>query len=206
MYKPLSCSLVPFLHHLAIHSKFLQIIYINSTERRNQYHACRSSSINYQSMADHGTSIPWPTEPWEAAKARFLEGLPEDQKTILENSSLEDLFYQAGAGAKGYEADSKLWSMQRKLAPFIDAVEDYSKAMDVFANSSTILCPLWGSVRILLHVSHIDLIPSALIFLLISRLDCSAFWAVLLPASGYVRSYWRQPPPLPGVSAAFFRA
>jgi hypothetical protein len=108
-------------------------------------------------MAQLRTNIPWPTDPWVAAKARFLEGLPDDQKTTLENTSLEDLFYRASAGKKNYEVNSKLLSIQRKLAPFIDAVEDYSKAMDVFANSSAILCPLWGSVRVVLHVCHAEL-------------------------------------------------
>lgn len=126
-------------------------------------------------MAQIHTNIPWPTEPWAAAKARFLEGLPDDQQSLLEKTSLEDLFYQASVGRKGYEADSKLWSMQRKLGPFIDAIEDYSKAMDVFSNSSTILCPLWGSVRIVLHVGRESLQPDPL---LICRVDCERLWTV----------------------------
>jgi hypothetical protein len=109
-------------------------------------------------MAELRTSVPWPTDPWITAKTRFLEGLPDDQKNVLEQTSLEDLFYHASAERKGYEANSKLWSLQRRLAPFLDAVQDYSKAMDVFANSSEILCPLWGSVRIVLHVGPLCLI------------------------------------------------
>jgi hypothetical protein len=38
------------------------------------------------------------------------------------------------------------------LKRFVAGVEIYGKALDVFANSSEFLCPVWGGVRIVLSV------------------------------------------------------
>lgn len=86
-----------------------------------------------------------------------------------------------------------------EVGAFHDAVEDYSKAMDVFANSSAILCPLWGSVRILLHVSH-ELICWCLLLIPLFRLPmvlddtltsfriCSLILEIIFPVFGCLSS------------------
>lgn len=44
--------------------------------------------------------------------------------------------------------------MQERITSFVDGIEDYGKALDVFANtSSLIMCPLWGSIRVVIQVS-----------------------------------------------------
>lgn len=43
------------------------------------------------------------------------------------------------------------------MQPLISAVDDYSKAMDTFANTSSFyLAPIWGSIRVILvmAISH----------------------------------------------------
>ena len=104
-------------------------------------------------MAELRTTLRIPTEPWEAAKRQFLEELGEEDKAIFENATLENIFYKASAAQKVHAKHSKLWAMQEKIQPLLEGIEDYGKALDLFANaSSALLCPLWGSVRVVLHV------------------------------------------------------
>jgi len=45
----------------------------------------------------------------------------------------------------------------------VDTIEDFSKAMDVFANTAPLfLGPIWGSVRVVLQVSdtHVNIVES----------------------------------------------
>jgi hypothetical protein len=94
-----------------------------------------------------------PTDAWARARDRYLEDLTEDEKNIFINASLENLFYSASAAQKVHQAKSTTRHLATKLQPFVDAIEQYGRALDVYASmSSLILCPLWGSVRVLLHV------------------------------------------------------
>jgi hypothetical protein len=97
------------------------------------------------------------TEPWEVAKARFLDGLTTEDQAIFQSASLENLFYQSSGTFEEYKVDSTLWKAQIKLQPLLDAFEEYGKALDVYANtSSLIMGPLWGSLRVVLLVSNIS--------------------------------------------------
>jgi hypothetical protein len=105
-------------------------------------------------MALVKTNIPVSTRPWDTAKTRFLEGLSESEQSMFGSATLENLFYQSSGTFERYKVDSKLWKFQVKIQPLLDAVEEYGTAMDVYANaSSMILCPLWGSLRVVIHVS-----------------------------------------------------
>lgn len=46
-------------------------------------------------MSDIRTSIAIPTEPWERAKCRFLEGLNDEERKNFQSATLETIFYQA---------------------------------------------------------------------------------------------------------------
>lgn len=92
-------------------------------------------------------------DPWLLARDRYLEDLSDDEKALFENATIENIFYSASAAQKRHEADSKTRLAARKLKPFVAALEQYGKALDIYANaSSTIMCPLWGSIRVLLQV------------------------------------------------------
>ena len=42
----------------------------------------------------------------------------------------------------------------RKLQPIVRAIEHYAQAVDVYSNAYPIvLSPLWGSIRVVLHVN-----------------------------------------------------
>lgn len=101
-------------------------------------------------------------DPWVLCRDRYLEDLSEDEKALYENATIENIFYGASAAQKRHEADSKTRLAARKLKPLVAALDQYGKALDVYSNASpTIMCPLWGSVRVVLQVS-----PPSLIVLL----------------------------------------
>ena len=94
---------------------------------------------------------------WVRARGRYIEDLTDEEKRLFAKGSkatLEATLYDASAAEKSHRASSggrKFTS--RILLPLIDAIEQYGEALDVYANaSSTILCPLWGSVRVVMHV------------------------------------------------------
>ena len=89
------------------------------------------------------TELPFPTRPWEAARARFLEGLSDEEKQTFKDASPENIFYNASAAYRRHASGSRSWVMQQKVTSLIEAISDYGKALDVYANaSSLILCPL----------------------------------------------------------------
>ncbi|KAF1953763.1 hypothetical protein CC80DRAFT_419155 [Byssothecium circinans] len=105
-------------------------------------------------MANIQTSLSIPTQPWEAAKARFLEGLTTEEASRFTSATLENLFYDASSAQKKHTGGSRSWIMQERLASLADGLEDYGKALDVYSNaSSLILCPIWGSLRVVLHIA-----------------------------------------------------
>lgn len=90
---------------------------------------------------------------WQIARARFVDGLPDDEQTLFDNAAPENLFYSSSAAFKQYDANSRLQAVRNKVQPMVDSIAAYGKAMDVFANMSPmVLGPLWGSLRVVLHV------------------------------------------------------
>lgn len=56
------------------------------------------------------------------------------------------------------EAHAKRAKAERSLrrSNHFSAIDQYGKALDVISNTSSgILCPLWGSLRLLLHVCNL---------------------------------------------------
>ena len=97
-----------------------------------------------------------PVRPWQIAKSCFLDGLSTEERNLFNSASLENLFYQSSGTFERYKIDSKLWRAQIKLQPLLDAFEEYGKALDVFANmSSLVMVPIWGCVRVMLQVSTV---------------------------------------------------
>lgn len=99
------------------------------------------------------TSLPIPTQPWEAAKKKFLEGLSPEQAKQFHNATIENLFYSASAAQKKHAQGSKSWMMQERLTSLVDGIDDYGKALDVYSNAAaTVMGSIWGSIRVVLHV------------------------------------------------------
>ena len=94
------------------------------------------------------------TDAWTRARDCFVEDLSDDeQATFLSTASLEEIFYSASAAQKLHQDKSKSRALISKLDPLVRAIQQYEKALDVYANaSSMIMCPLWGSMRVLIKV------------------------------------------------------
>lgn len=91
-----------------------------------------------------------------------MEDLTEEDKVLYnqivkmaESKTLEENFYSASVAQKVFKDGSKLWKLQDKFKPFAEALQQFGTSMDVFANaSSSILCPIWGCVRVVLHLAE----------------------------------------------------
>ncbi len=95
-------------------------------------------------------------DPWLLARSRYMVDLDEEEQKIFTTASLENLFYSANMAQKDYEDQSKAWAISRKLEPLVSAIDQYGQALNVYSNTfSLAMAPLWGSIRVLLHVeSH----------------------------------------------------
>ena len=92
---------------------------------------------------------------WILARDRYIEDLTEDEKRIYSTATLENLYYDASAAEKTHRATSSSRAFVSKLQPLCAAIEQYGEAIDTIANASAIiLCPLWGSVRVVLHLAR----------------------------------------------------
>lgn len=71
-------------------------------------------------------------------------------------ASPESLLEDASAAEKSHRTKSTTRSVMEKLQPIVAAIEQYGQAIDVYSNTySLALGPIWGSIKILLHVSFL---------------------------------------------------
>ena len=87
------------------------------------------------------------------ARARFLEDLDESERREFADANLVNIFYGASVAQKVHEADSKTRYLAAKLDVLLSGINEWGKALDVYTNAAAmILAPLWGSVRVVIHV------------------------------------------------------
>lgn len=99
--------------------------------------------------------LPVSSKPWERAQQRFLEGLSDHEKTLFHHATPENLFYAADVAQRKHGEASTFRKIQRRLDPLKSSLQSYGQALDVYANASaTFLCPIWGSIRLLLAWSQ----------------------------------------------------
>ena len=102
-------------------------------------------------------SLPRPlpsVDAWTRARDRYTEDLSGQERDLYNKATIDNIFYDASAAEKTHRANSstRRFATQR-LGPLLDAIAEYGKAIDVYANTSPlVLCPLWGSIRVVLHV------------------------------------------------------
>ena len=93
-------------------------------------------------------------DAWARVKARYTEDLSEEEKHLFYQATPESLLYDASAAEKTHREESTSRSVMEKLQPMIATIEEYGKAMDIYSNIYPLaLSPLWGSIRIVLHVN-----------------------------------------------------
>ena len=100
-------------------------------------------------------------DAWSRARNRYIQDLTHEEKQMYLQATPETIFYDASAAQKIHEASCTGRGLMHKLQPFVAAIEQYGKALDVYTNAYPLaLSPLWGSIRVLLKV-----LPSSTAFL-----------------------------------------
>ena len=103
-------------------------------------------------MSGHPASAQ---DAWALARTRFCEDLSEEEALKYQHGTLESIYYDASVAEKTHQGQSRSRELAKKIEPFTAAVEQYGQAMDVFSNAASLfICPLWGAMRVCLHVSH----------------------------------------------------
>ncbi|KAL8818330.1 MAG: hypothetical protein Q9223_003017 [Gallowayella weberi] len=101
-----------------------------------------------------GSVIPH-KDAWTRARDRFVEDLSAEERVLYKDASPETILYAASAAEKNHRSSSTSVMMANKLKPLIAAIEQYDKALDVYANAyPLVLSPLWGSIRVVLHLAR----------------------------------------------------
>lgn len=92
-------------------------------------------------------------DPWEYARAMYMKDLSTEEQKLFETSTLENLLDSTVVAQGEHEEKSRLRHISKKLEPFCSAIDQYSQALDVYTNIYSIaIAPIWGSIRVLLHV------------------------------------------------------
>jgi hypothetical protein len=100
-------------------------------------------------------SVTDPKEQCQEVAKLFFDSLTADEQhlytaTTQSSQLLDDVKALEQEDAK----KGKVRRLSSKIEPFIAGVEGYASAMDAISNAqSAFLSPIWGSVRIVIHVS-----------------------------------------------------
>ena len=93
-------------------------------------------------------------DAWTRARERFTEDLSLEEKELYSKATANSVFYGASAAEKTHKANSSSRRFAtEKLRPLVGAIVEYGKALDIYSNAyPLVLSPLWGSIRVVLHV------------------------------------------------------
>jgi len=93
------------------------------------------------------------SDPWSLAQARYMVDLKDEEKVLFRNASVETLFLSTSAAQAHHEQNSKSRALSAKLEPLISAISQFGSALDVYSSIYPLaMGPIWGSIRIVLHV------------------------------------------------------
>jgi len=92
-------------------------------------------------------------DPWKDAVQQFSKNLSPEDRLYLTTTNSEDLINDIVKFEESHKQSSKSRRISAKVQPLVSAIADYGKALDVISNSSSVLPPLWGSLRVLILVS-----------------------------------------------------
>lgn len=100
-----------------------------------------------------GSPVP-ASDAWIRARDRYVEDLSEEEQQRYFKASPESLLEDASTAEKSHGTTSTSRRVMEKLQPLVSAVEQYGEAVDVYSSTySLALGPIWGSIKVLLHVS-----------------------------------------------------
>lgn len=94
-----------------------------------------------------------PIDPWKAAHAAYMKDLNAEEQALFATATLDNLLASTNTAQKQHQDESKSRYVFNKLQPLVDAIDQFGRALDVYASTySLAMAPLWGSIRVLLHV------------------------------------------------------
>ncbi|CAD6575359.1 MAG: hypothetical protein ASARMPREDX12_007236 [Alectoria sarmentosa] len=95
------------------------------------------------------------SDAWIRARDRYVEDLNEEEQQRYFKASPESLLDDASAAEKSHGTKSSSRRIMEQLQPFVAAIEQYGEALDVYSSTySLALGPIWGSVKVLLHIAR----------------------------------------------------
>lgn len=95
------------------------------------------------------------SDAWISARDRYVKDLSEEEQQMYFKASPESLLDDAIAAERSQGTNSAIRKVMEKLQPFVAAIVQYGEAIDVYSSTySLALGPIWGSVKVLLHVGN----------------------------------------------------
>ena len=91
-------------------------------------------------------------EPFERALAKFKMGLKKRDQDKFKNTTLADVKRKIGEIQRQQHASRRLTALNR-LQPFLEAMQQFGKAIAIFANTNEIIAYVWGPLKLLLEIS-----------------------------------------------------
>lgn len=91
-------------------------------------------------------------DPWQSAVQSFKSTLNEKETELFVKATAGEILKEVVELEENQRKLSKLRRWSIRIKPILDAIDDYGRAFDVLANASSVLPPLWGSLRLLLVV------------------------------------------------------
>jgi hypothetical protein len=87
------------------------------------------------------------TGPWQVARSRYLAKLDDEERTVFNEATIENLYYDTSNTDKADKVNSKTRKITNAIQPLVHRIEEYGKAMDAYANiAPNFLAPIWGSL------------------------------------------------------------
>ncbi|KAL8695828.1 MAG: hypothetical protein Q9224_003129, partial [Gallowayella concinna] len=85
----------------------------------------------------------------------FFETLSPNEKELYKATTIaEQLLEEVKTAEKAHKDKSISRKVSQSLKTFTRGIDQYGAALDVISNaSSTFLCPIWGSMRVILHLA-----------------------------------------------------
>ncbi|KAL8665977.1 MAG: hypothetical protein Q9168_007587 [Polycauliona sp. 1 TL-2023] len=85
----------------------------------------------------------------------FFETLSPTEKELFKATTIAELLLdEVKAAEKIHKDKSVSRKVSQALKPLVRGIEQYGTALDVISNaSSQFLCPIWGSIRVILHLA-----------------------------------------------------
>jgi hypothetical protein len=91
---------------------------------------------------------------WERARHDFEADLSTQERHLFTSTDVSHVLAEVKLAEQVHQRGSRARTFSQMIQPLVAAIDHYGQALDTISNSSSaVLCPLWGSLRVLLRVS-----------------------------------------------------